>query len=50
MFNYMTNMRRRVIGIVEMVDTRLRRFKVDGEWFGVRDVLRAEYRRFRLIT
>ncbi|MFD1128589.1 YolD-like family protein [Paenibacillus provencensis] len=33
---------RRVIGVVEMVDTRLRRFKVDGEWFEVSDVLRAD--------
>lgn len=33
---------RRVIGVVEQVDTRLKRFKVDGEWFDIRDVLRAE--------
>lgn len=33
---------RRVIGIVEQVDTWLKRFKVDGEWFDIRDVLRAE--------
>lgn len=33
---------RRVIGIVERVDMQLKRFKVDGEWFDVRDVLRAD--------
>lgn len=33
---------RRVIGIVERVDTQLKRFKVDGEWFDLQDVLRAD--------
>lgn len=32
---------RRVIGIVERVDMQLNRFKVDGEWFDVRDVISA---------
>lgn len=33
---------RRVIGVVEQVDIRLKRFKVDGEWFDIQDVLRAD--------
>lgn len=31
-----------VIGVVERVDRRLRRLKVDGEWFGMDDIVRVE--------
>jgi len=27
------------IGIVERVDSRLRRLKVDGEWFGMNNIV-----------
>jgi hypothetical protein len=31
-----------VIGIVERLDARLRRLKVDGEWFGMDDIVSVE--------
>lgn len=31
-----------VIGIVERVDSRLRRLKVDGEWFGMDNIVKLE--------
>ncbi|MCM3781718.1 hypothetical protein M3231_01915 [Neobacillus mesonae] len=33
---------RRVIGMVEEMDTRFKRFKVDGEWFEISEVFGAE--------
>lgn len=29
----------RVIGVIERIDTQSRRIRVDGEWFGVDDIL-----------